>query len=337
MGELFVTVLISGLLFGCVGSLLARNRGIVQSTGFLLGFFLGPIGLILVALLNPNATTQKVSTLFSGERDLSSDRYRVWLTQRYDITRNETLGRYVVGGDSFETLDEALAHGDQLEDVAEYERSQAAEQRVQNNKRLGYLAAAVIGLLLLFPLSNWVSGYLKQQEAERQIAQAQAYVRSDIVTTLSTVKLPLIPSAIMDGASTGPMRYDEEKGLCSTQTATIDLTDLNGNSSSFGSTASPEAVKSFYVDRLKANGYVPAPQFHGFNNDRVEYANSNNVVFVFSFQSEDHTHVGICILGRKEMDRQLSVKADYDKEMKKSQEDYDAAQRQLKHLLGEYK
>lgn len=335
MGELFITVLISGLLFGFVGSLIAKNRGVVQSTGFLLGFFLGPIGLIIVALLNPNMTTPKVSTVFSGERDLSNDRYRVWLTQRYDIARNETLGRYVVGGDSFETLDEALAHADYLEDTAEYERNEAADQRIKSNKRLAYLAVAIIGILLLFPLGNWVSDYLKKREADRQAAQEQAIVRSDIEKTLSAVNLPLIPSANMEGASTGPLLYDQ-KNLCSFQAGTIDLTDSKGSGSWFGSSASPETVKSFYIDRLKTNGFVPAPQFHGIDNDRVEYASPKNVVFVSSSQYEDHTTVGICILGRKEMDRQLDVKADYDKKMKKSQDDYDAAQRRLKRLLGQY-
>ena len=338
MGELFVTVLISGLLFGFVGSLIAKNRGIVQSTGFLLGFFLGPIGLIIVALLNSNVTKPTVSTVFSGERDLSADRYRVWLTQRYDVTRNETLGRYVVGGDSFETLDEALSHADHLESTAEYERGEAAEQRVKNNKRLKYVVAGVVGVLLLFPLGNWVSDYLKKQEAERQAAQEQAMVRSDIEKTLSAVSLPLIPSANTENASNGPLLYNESsRGLCSFQAGTIDLTDLKGSSSWFSSSASPEDVKSFYVDRLKSKGFVPAPQFHGTDNDRVEYANSKNVVFVSSSQSEDDTIVGICVLGRKEMDRQLGVKADYDKKMKKSQDEYEAAQRRLNRLLGQYK
>ena len=40
VGELFLIVLTSGLVFGFVGSLIAKNKGIVQSTGFLLGFFL---------------------------------------------------------------------------------------------------------------------------------------------------------------------------------------------------------------------------------------------------------------------------------------------------------
>jgi hypothetical protein len=114
--EIMIWLFLVGTIFGFMGIVVAQNKRVNPFTGFLLGALLGPIGLIIVALLNPG-NELKSHPAFSGERDLASDRYRVWLVQRYEIKRNETLGRYLVGGDSHETLEEALLHAHNLEPI----------------------------------------------------------------------------------------------------------------------------------------------------------------------------------------------------------------------------
>lgn len=42
-------------------------------------------------------------------RDLSSDRYRLWLAERHGITRNDLFDRFVLDGQTYESLDGALA------------------------------------------------------------------------------------------------------------------------------------------------------------------------------------------------------------------------------------
>jgi hypothetical protein len=65
---------------------------------------------------------------FVGERDLSSDSYRLWLAKHHKIDRNEVFDRFILGERSFSTLDEALAHAHGLE-VQKVEDAAAAQER----------------------------------------------------------------------------------------------------------------------------------------------------------------------------------------------------------------
>jgi len=110
---LFLAVVLC-LVFGWVGVAIASNKGVSSAAGFWLGFFLGPIGLVIVALLSPSAEGQTSTPLipqqFDGQRDLNSDSYKLWLTSRYDIKKNEVLGSYVCQEHLFPTVDSALAY-----------------------------------------------------------------------------------------------------------------------------------------------------------------------------------------------------------------------------------
>lgn len=121
----FVFLFSMGLIFGAVGVAIANNKNVDGLVGFLLGAFLGPIGLIIVALLNPPraATSSATDAVnpekeideFVGEISLTSDPYRLWLADRYQIQRNELFNRFVIKDQTFETLDAALAHAYDLE------------------------------------------------------------------------------------------------------------------------------------------------------------------------------------------------------------------------------
>ena len=137
--EIFVFLLIVGLIFGAVGVAIASNKNVDGLAGFLLGAFLGPIGLIIVALLNPSraATSSAASgdsrnepdVDFVGERSFTSDAYRLWLADRYQIKRNDVFDRFVAGDRTFETLDAALAYCYDVE-AAKFERAKLEQERV---------------------------------------------------------------------------------------------------------------------------------------------------------------------------------------------------------------
>ena len=123
--EIFVFLFVMGLIFGAVGVAIASNKNVDGLAGFLLGAFLGPIGLIIVALLNPSTAVtssaadavkpEKGIDEFVGEINLTSDPYRLWLADRYEIQRNELFDRFVIKDQTFDTLDAALSYAYDLE------------------------------------------------------------------------------------------------------------------------------------------------------------------------------------------------------------------------------
>lgn len=136
--EILVFLFLMGLIFGAVGVAIASNKNVDGFVGFLLGAFLGPIGLIIVALLNPSTAVtstaadavkpEKGIDEFVGERSLSSDAYRLWLANRYKIQRNDVFDRFVTGERTFETLDAALAYCYDVE-AAKFERDKLEQER----------------------------------------------------------------------------------------------------------------------------------------------------------------------------------------------------------------
>ena len=141
--EIFVFLLIMGLIFGAIGVAIASNKNVDGLAGFLLGAFLGPIGLIIVALLNPsraatssaaNGDSRKEHDVdFVGERSFTSDAYRLWLADRYKIQRNDVFDRFVTGDRTFETLDAALAYCYDVE-AAKFERDRLVQERAAAEK-----------------------------------------------------------------------------------------------------------------------------------------------------------------------------------------------------------
>jgi hypothetical protein len=164
--EIFVFLLIVGLIFGAVGVAIANNKNVDELAGFLLGAFLGPIGLIIVALLNPsraatssaaNGDSRKEHDVdFVGERSFTSDAYRLWLADRYKIQRNDVFGRFVIGDRTFETLDAALAYCYDEEDAkvmrAKLEQERAASEKAaleaerQRKNKVGWVLVGIIFL-----------------------------------------------------------------------------------------------------------------------------------------------------------------------------------------------
>ena len=97
---------------------------------------------VLMAIFGPNecqaaALGQSVSAApsqleFDGERDISSDAYRLWLSKAHKIERNDVFDRFVIGEKTFNNLDEALAHAHDIElQIIEDERKKQERRDAQ--------------------------------------------------------------------------------------------------------------------------------------------------------------------------------------------------------------
>lgn len=130
----FIGIFISGY----IGVLIAKNKKIVPSHGFWWGFFLGPIGWIIIALLNPNnANTIAKQSLqiqtrneqFSGLKSLDNQAYIIYLLKRYSIEKNSALDKFISADKIFDNVDEAL--GFYLKQ--EIEEDKVAEEEIRKS------------------------------------------------------------------------------------------------------------------------------------------------------------------------------------------------------------
>lgn len=70
---MIVVYLMIGLLCGAIAIPIAQAKGREGGSGFLLGFLLGPIGILIVAILSPNTKALEDSELRSGIRKRCPD------------------------------------------------------------------------------------------------------------------------------------------------------------------------------------------------------------------------------------------------------------------------
>ena len=116
-----LAIIISAVFFGILGSRIAENKRVSTQWGFWLGLLLGPIGLVITALLNSSEYTDISGkrTEFSGDRELTNDAYKIWLVTEYKIEKNEALGSFVCDGRLFPSIDEAMQHAHAAERAAQ--------------------------------------------------------------------------------------------------------------------------------------------------------------------------------------------------------------------------
>lgn len=149
----------------------------------------------LMAIFGPSVETggpnkpEAVQKDFAGERDLGSDRYRLWLVSTYGIERNEVFGRFVLGEQTFMTLTDALTHAHQLEmtkisdEAAEKERLQTEALAMAEAKRLEAERAEaewqetrpklIIALVIVVALCVGAYFVFRETPAEREARLAQ--------------------------------------------------------------------------------------------------------------------------------------------------------------------
>lgn len=145
--------LLSLFLSGLVGIFVANNKGVSLATGFFLGFLLGPAGIIVVGLLNANNQSQRLT--FNGTPAITNDSYRLFLTRKYEVRRNDVLGRYVVGSESFDELETALIRADSLESSSR-ESDMLERSRVRRNRNQIIRALPILGFTLAVVAAAYV-------------------------------------------------------------------------------------------------------------------------------------------------------------------------------------
>ena len=195
MAEDILSILIVGAFFsGLIGMFLGGsvNKGMA---GFWLGFFLGPIGWIIVLLL-PRETSNHPQAQASKERpssqsqtpkerpprDLASDEYKVMLGKKYEITRNELFEKFECDGKLFGSLDDALKYADELEAEVEANEVEAKKTRVAAAASLNMpyeqVKADLLRKNIKVSTSTWGAGYkaLDQDGKEHRLESWPALV-----------------------------------------------------------------------------------------------------------------------------------------------------------------
>lgn len=128
---IFIGFLVTGVIGWVLGSFIDKSEA-----GFWLGAFLGPLGWIIVFLLPRDSEYKKDSHSQSApqmsttppppkDTDLSSDSYRLYLGNKYDIQRNDLFQKFECKEKLFESLDTALAFADELEREERGERERS--------------------------------------------------------------------------------------------------------------------------------------------------------------------------------------------------------------------
>lgn len=80
----------------------------------------------------------KLSEPAADERDLALDSYRLWLAEKYAISRNDIFDRFVFDQNTFVTLDDALdaAHALEIEALRETEKAEEVQRIEAEQQRL---------------------------------------------------------------------------------------------------------------------------------------------------------------------------------------------------------
>jgi hypothetical protein len=126
---LLAILLSQAIVFGVFCSYIAAEKGRPGSSWFWLGFFFSLLAVLaLIAVpklvvnrLPPAASAPLGALSFGGALDISLPKYQLFLTRRFDIQRNNTLGKFVIDDEVFASLEDSLqvAHSRYLTQISE--------------------------------------------------------------------------------------------------------------------------------------------------------------------------------------------------------------------------
>lgn len=105
------------IVFCIVVAIIAKNKGRSGIAWFLLSLLISPLlALILVLVLKPAVEEVVVGEVgFDGNRDLNNDAYKLFLSKKYDIQKNDVFGKFVCQEQMYPTIEEALIFAHDLE------------------------------------------------------------------------------------------------------------------------------------------------------------------------------------------------------------------------------
>jgi hypothetical protein len=160
MEDFIVFVVIQGIIFGAFCSYVAVDKNRDGGIWFFMGFFFSLLALLALVALSKldepdtpatekatvktasdepdtpateKATVKTASDEPPCERDLSLDRYKLWLVSWYSIERNDVLDSFVCAEKLFPTIEAALEHADflELEKLEKYRRQREIEEAAE--------------------------------------------------------------------------------------------------------------------------------------------------------------------------------------------------------------
>ena len=308
---MLVFLFVIGLIFGAVGAAIASNKNVDGLVGFLLGAFLGPIGLIIVALLNPSTAVtssaadavkpEKGIDEFVGEINLKSDPYRLWLADRYEIQRNELFDRFVMKDQTFDTLDAALSYAYDLEaariesvrldkERLLAERSARLEAKRIANERAAAdwekdkpkaILALVISASVLAAFVMWA--YIRAGEIEAQKTKATAELLAKFEGEFG-VGIPKNAESVELKVVEG----DDSKIWCEGA--------KNGKMLSFYSDSSPEEIAGNFTKQLGSGEPMYGSLFATGENFNTIWKKKNASYVLSIIEYQPNSSVNLCVV-----------------------------------------
>lgn len=232
---------------------------------------------------------------FDGQRQLSNDKYRLWLAKHYDIQRNDVFDRFVFDDRTFETLDTALAEAHALEEqkrsdaaAAELERLENAEQEREDQRIRQEEAEAewqenkpkvVVGLLLGLAVVVALVFFARETPEEREARLVQERSEREAMAAQFSIRLP-DDATLVDAGPIGDREY-----LCD------EITE--GSLLEFETELTEKELKDFLAESLGKGHSV----YDGLVDDNYNWAWENAGVkySVFMIELGGKTSVNFCM------------------------------------------
>lgn len=322
MGELFLFLIIFGFIFGLIGLAIANNKGLNGTAGFLLGAFLGPIGLIIVALLSSSQTPTTLNkrdglTDFQGEKDLTNDTYKIWLVSKYGIEKNETLSSFICDEKIFPTIDQALFHANILEiekekyeiELEEYRRIDYEESHNKQMKNAKFSMKIIAIILIVFFVTKYFYGKYEEKNIIKNEENKLYIFKNNINEKIEPWGIKLDNHVIFDEIITpyyddgtqppdAPeiLDHDDRKYLTNCDIAernTYNLIKMNDTDLLTFSTKQYEIPIKYYRDNLLKNGYELKDEIkYGYMKSIIEgnekiFGKNNSKIFLFVRKSNE--------------------------------------------------
>lgn len=124
---ILLLLLIQGMVVGLLCSYVAGQKNRSKFNWFILGFFFSLLALVALAAIPtlhssfaaPLQSNQRsikaqpqqnndADQVFFGTRNLDDDAYKIWLVERFKITRNDALGGLICHKRIFQSIEDAL-------------------------------------------------------------------------------------------------------------------------------------------------------------------------------------------------------------------------------------
>jgi hypothetical protein len=237
-----------------------------------------------------NSTLSEVApTDFDGEFDLSVDSYRLWLAKHYQIERNDVFDRFVIGLQTFYSLDDALAHAHSLEvekianeaeKIADEKiKQKLVEDEVAANREFIRLSAEkadaewqenrpkiIIGIIILIGLS--AAAYFLFRETPEELIARIASEEAEKVEFITGVEQKFAISLPKDASNIEVKENAADYAFWCND-------EVHGTLLTFRTELTKKAVKELFAKKLgegiAAHGSSPNAFDWGWNKNKVHY------------------------------------------------------------------